>query len=200
MKKNIAMLTILSILLISLTGCYDTRALESLSYVVAIGLDKGNDNILRLSLQFASPSSGSSGGNSGSSQFSGTTVSTVECNSFESGINLINSYISNQVNLSHAKVIVISESLAVEGIGEYLSAFINDVEIRDHCNIIISRCSAEDFLNNSAPTLEELSARYYEQVLSSSSYTGFTDNISIFNFYSAYKSNTYEPVAILRWN
>ena len=198
MKKTkiITLLLTLSILTFSLTGCYDSRTIETLSYAVAIGIDKGDNNLLRLSLQFASPGSSSSN-NGSSSQFSSTTVTTVECNTIDSGINLINSYISNQVNLSHAKVIVISESLAVEGIAEYISTFINNVEVRPDCDVIISKCSAEDFLNNSRPTLETLSARYYEQVLSSSQYTGYTDNVSLFEFYSAYKSNVCEPTAIL---
>lgn len=54
-RKYIALLLIFSMLLFSLTACYDARSLESLSYAVAIGLDKGNNNLLRLSLQFASP-------------------------------------------------------------------------------------------------------------------------------------------------
>lgn len=121
----------------------------------------------------------------------------MECSSFESGINLINSYISKQVNLSHAKIIVFSEKLASEGVSKYISTFVNNVEIRPDCNIIVSRCSAEDFLNNSSPSLETLSARYYEQVLASSEYTGFTPNITLTNFYSAYKDYATQPIAIL---
>lgn len=195
MKKAISLFLLFTCLLFSLTGCYDAKPLETLSYVVAIGLDKGTHNLLRLSLQFASPNGSSAGGNS--SQFSGTTVTTVECNSIESGINLINSYISNQINLSHAKVIVMSEALSVEGVAEYISTFINNIEVRPDCDIIISRCSAEDFLNNSQPTLETLSARFYEQIVTSSQYTGFTDNISLSDFYSAYQSNVCQAVAIL---
>ena len=130
-------------------------------------------------------------------QYTSTSITTVECNSIDSGINLINSYISKQVNLSHAKVIVISESLAVEGIGDYISSFINNVEVRPDCNIVVSRCSAEDFLNNSKPTLETLSARYYEQVLNSSQYTGYTATTTLFSFYNALKSKTCQPIAIL---
>lgn len=143
------------------------------------------------------PGSNSGNDSKSSSQFSSTTLSTVECNSIDSGLNLINSYISNQVNLSHVKVIVISEALATEGIADYISTFINNVEIRPDCNIIISRSSAEDFLNNSKPTLEILSARYYEQVLSSTTYTGHTDDISLFDFYEALNSRVTQPVAIL---
>lgn len=132
-----------------------------------------------------------------SQQFTETIVTTVECVSIDSGINLINSYISKQVNLAHTKIIVISEELAVEGISNYMSTFANNIEVRPDCNIIISRCNAEDFLNNSKPGLETLSARYYEQILNSSQYTGFTTNTTLSSFYSAYQCYSCEPVAIL---
>ena len=195
MIKHFIVLSFFVIILFSITGCYDARGLETLSYAVAIGIDKGNDNLLRLSLQFAAPSSGSN--NSSTQQFTDTTVTTVECSTINSGINLINSYISKQVNLSHAKIIVISESLAIEGISEYISSLINNIEVRPDCNIIISRCNAEDFLNNSKPRLETLSARYYEHVLNSSKYTGYTTTTTLSDFYISLNGSTSHPVAIL---
>ncbi len=168
-----------------------------MSYAVAIGIDKGNDNLLRLTLQFAAPSTNSTGGGGGSEQYTNTVVTTVECDTIISGINIINSYISKQVTLSHAKIIVISESLAVEGVFKYIATLINNIEVRPDCNIIICRSSAEDFLNNSKPSLETLSARYYEQILNSTEYTGFTTSTTLSDFFSAYQSNSYNPVAIL---
>lgn len=136
-------------------------------------------------------------GGESSQQFSETIVTTVECSSINSGITLINSYISKQVNLAHAKIIVISESLAVEGVAKYISTLVNNIEVRPDCNIIVSRSSAEDFLNNSKPSLETLSARYYEQVLNSTQYSGYTTNTTLSSFFSAYQSPSYQPVAIL---
>ncbi len=173
----------------------DAKSLEDLSYAVAIGLDVGENNLLKLSLQFPSSNSESSGNSS--QQFSKTLVTTVECNSFESGINLINSYISKQVNLSHAKIIVFSEKIACSGLSKYISTLMNNVEIRPDCNIIICKTSAEDFLNNSSPSLETLSARYYEQVIDSAKVTGFTSSTTLSSFYSAYKSSTSQPLGIL---
>ena len=114
--KFIAVLLVLIFCLSTLTGCYSAEGLETLAYAVAIGIDKGENDKIKLSLQFAilsNSSSGSSGGSSSQSQES--TVTTVDCNSIDSGIALINSYISKKVNLSHCKAIVISEELAYEG-------------------------------------------------------------------------------------
>lgn len=194
-KKFVALLLILILSLYSLSGCYDARGVETLAYAVAIGLDKGENNLLKLSIQFASSGSTSEGGSS--SQYTDTTVTTVECASLDSGINLMNGYMNKKVNLSHCKIIVLSEILAKEGIAEYISTFENSTEIRPDCNIIVSRCNAKDFLENSSSGLETLSARYYELALSSSEYTGYTDNITLHSFFFAYDNEFIEATAIL---
>lgn len=61
MIKRFSIITLVGIILFSITGSYDAKGLESLSYAVAIGLDKGEENLLRLSLQFSAPGSGDSG-------------------------------------------------------------------------------------------------------------------------------------------
>ncbi len=133
----------------------------------------------------------------GSSQSQKSTITTVDCASIDSGLALINSYISKKVNLSHCKAIIISEELAYNGISEYIYNLTNNIEIRPDCNVIISRCNAEDFLKNSTPTLETVSARYYEFILNSSEYTGYTENVSLSDFYSAMISTTTEAHGIL---
>ena len=197
-SKSLAILIlIILICMFCLTGCYSAEGLETLGYVVALGIDKGENNKIRLSLQFAILSNSSSGGGGSSSQSQESTVSSVDCASIESGISLINSYISKKVNLSHCKAIVISEELAYEGISEYVFTLINDIEVRPDCNIIISRCKASDYLENSKPTLESVSARYYEFTLNSSEYAGYTENITLADFYSDMLSTTTQAHAIL---
>lgn len=132
-----------------------------------------------------------------SSQSKTTTISTVECASINSGLNTINSYVSKRINLSHCKVIIISESLASKGISEHIYTLINNMEIRPNCSIIISRCTAKDFLDNAKPSSETLTARYYESVLKSTQYTGYTEDMELMDFYSAFKSTTSQAYAVL---
>lgn len=195
-KKLFILFLILSICLVSLTGCYDATGIEDLSYAIAIGLDKGENNVLKLSIQFATPSQ-MSGGNEGSNQSEATTISTIESSSVSSGINLINSYISKKINLAHCEVIVISEELAKQGISEQISNIIDNIDIRPTCNIIVSKCSAINFLENAKPTLETITARYYEAAIRSSEYTAYTASIELFDFFAALKSKYVEPLAIL---
>lgn len=195
-KQFIALTIIIIFCFVSLTGCYSAQGLETLAYAVAIGIDKGDNDKLKLSFQFAILGDSSSGG-SGSSQSQESTVTTVDCASIDSGISLVDNYISKKVNLSHCKAIVISEELAYEGVSEYIFTLVNDLEMRPDCNIIISRCDASDYLENSKPTLESVSARYYELTLNSSEYTGFTEDVTLSDFYSDMLSTTTQPHAIL---
>ncbi len=82
--KVIAILLILLFCLFTLSGCYNQQGLEGLAYAVAIGIDKGESDKIRVSLQLAilSNSSGGSGGSSSQSQES--TVTTVDCASVDS--------------------------------------------------------------------------------------------------------------------
>ena len=132
-----------------------------------------------------------------STQSNSSTIAAVECSTIDSGISLINSYISKQVNLSHCKAVIISETLAYDGVSECLFPLMNNTQIRPVCNIIISRCDAYDFLQNSKPTLESISARYYELILNSSEYTAYTQNLYLSDFYTDLISTTTQATAIL---
>lgn len=195
-RNFILLFIILLMPIFFLTGCSKDTSIENLAYVIAIGIDKGENNLLKLSLQFATPESASSkNGNTSSS--SESTITTADCSSIDSGINLINSYISKKINLAHCKVVVFSEELAAEGIGDEIYTLINNMQMRPDCNVIVSKCDASDFLNNSKPVLVNLVARYYEIVLSSGEYSGYSYAVKLNDFYCSLKDACVQPVAIL---
>ena len=75
----------------------------------------GTESDLKVSFQIAIPSqNASSSSNDSSSDSSDTVIDSIECPSVEYAINLANGYISKDINLSHCKVLVISEEVANE--------------------------------------------------------------------------------------
>ena len=125
-SKAISCLLIGTLLSFSLFGFVDAQNIERLAYVVAIGLDTSTTNQLKLTFQISVPS-GESGTSSGSSEQSSNVILTsVHCDTIHSGMNLVNSYISKQLNLTNCKVIVFSEELATRGISDYIYTFINN--------------------------------------------------------------------------
>ena len=82
--------------------------------LLQFGVDEGQNHNLKVSFQIAIPSkTASSEGSSGNSSDSqDTVIESVECPSVEYAISLANGYVSKRMNLSHCKVIVISEQIA----------------------------------------------------------------------------------------
>ena len=83
--------------------------------LLLFGVDEGEEHNLKVSFQIAIPSkTSSSSGSSGtsSSDSPDTVIEAVECPSVEYAISLANGYISKKINLSHCKVLVISEQVA----------------------------------------------------------------------------------------
>lgn len=192
--KYKSLFLILILCLFFLTGCSSSAGVETRAYVIAVGIDKGETKAIKLSLQIAVLSSSDP---TSSSQSDNSTMVTVDCADIDSGISLINSYISKQIDLSHCKAIIISEELATTGISKYIYTAVNNVEIRPSCNIIISKCLASDFLKNFKPVLEAVQANYYEAILNSSEYTGYIDDLHLSDFYTNILSTSSEAVAIL---
>lgn len=84
---------------------------QNLAYVLAIGIDVGEQAKMKFSAQFTnsdafSPSNGSS------DESSNIVLVSCEADSIYNGLNLINSYIGKEVNLSHCSVAVFSEDIA----------------------------------------------------------------------------------------
>lgn len=193
---------ILIVLLIPvlLAGCFDIREIDEMAYPLAIGLDKGEANILRISLQLAAPlaigegGGGESGGGGGGGESS--SVITIDTPSLYSGLNLANNIVSKEMNLSHAEVLVISKEMAESGADMYLHAIHRSREFRPDLFVVISNGPAYEYLENVKPKLESNPSKYFELLLSKK-FTSFYPNIRLNDFYYAFESDWIEPVAIL---
>lgn len=200
MKIKIYLLLII-ICILSLfifTGCTNSSGVEDKAYAIALGIDKSNTHSFKITIQFAVlNSSEAQKTSSGTSSKNNSTILAVDCSSIDSGITLINSYISKQVNLSHCKAIIISEKFASSGVSDIIYTLMNNIEIRPDCDIIISKCTAYDFLENSSPVFESNPAEYFELNFNSSKYTGYVNNITLSEFYYSVLDNASDASAIL---
>ena len=83
------------------------------------------------------------------------------------------------------------------GIATEIYSLINNEEIRPTSNLIVSKCSAYDYLNNSNPNLEKLTTQYYETFAITGRFTGYFSNITIGDFYNNLSSKYCDSTAIL---
>ena len=129
MKLNRVLLILIVFSCIFLTGCAGETGVETKAFPIAIGVDVGDANDLKLTFQIAILNGSSGGGSSsqGSSDQSSSIIS-VDCATINSGITLVNSYISKKINLSHCKAIIISEELAYNGVNDVIFSLVNNLE------------------------------------------------------------------------
>ncbi len=199
-RRRMRMLAVLALLFFTmmLSGCYDEREIDDLAYPLAIGLDTGTADSLRLTLQLAVPLAIGKGGGEEEGGGKGTSsyMITVDAPSLYTALNLINNTVSKEINTSHAKVVVISRKLAETDLKKYLKGIQRGREFRPDIYVVISNGTAEEYLKNVKPTLENNPSKYFELLLGKES-TSFYPNTNMHDFYNAFESDSIEPVAIL---
>ena len=196
MKKffiKIFILILIIIFFISFSYSYKALNIENLAFVVALGIDTSDSKEIKVTFQFVNPPSTSEGSNQESKVFQ----DTIDCNSIPNAINIMNSYLARKIDLSHCRNIVFSEEIAKSGISNFIYTLMNDVQVRPTSNIIVTTCTANEYIKNSKPSLETSITRYYDIFPNSGHYTGYVSNASIGNFYNALVCNSCEPYTIL---
>ena len=192
-KKYICFSLILIALLFTLTGCYDSKGIEDFYYIVALGIDSGENGLISLSIQTAKPTNSSSSSSAQSNEYK---IYTVDCESIEAGINILNNYLNKKINLSHCSAVVFSEEIAKQGVKTYVNTLGNDTEIRPDCHLIISSKTAYDVLDKVSNSGEGFSSRLYDYILTSVDYTGYTINSTFIDFFSRINNDQIQATAI----
>ncbi len=181
---------------IFLSGCYDKQELDNYAYVIGMGADIGSGENLNITYQIAIPLKLAGEGNNTSGKETYTTY-TVSAPSLYAANELVNTISSKELNLSHVKLIIYSEELAKSDLSGHLSSLISNVDIRPKTNIAICKGKAEEFFKEVAPILESSTARYYDLVLDSYTYSAAIADTDLLTFYTAAESLDREATAII---
>lgn len=192
--KKIIIFFIIVVFTIAFNSSYSAINLSNIAIVVAMAIDSSDENNLKVTFQFTPASSVSE---TGSTEKAESIINTIDASSISSAINLMNSYIGKELSLSHCKLIVFSEELASQGISDEIFTLMNDNQVRPSANIVISKCSAKYYIENSKPLLEPLITKYYEVYNNSSQYTGFTTDATVGEFFNHLNCKNCEAYAIL---
>lgn len=201
MSKNLVIIIISLILLVIFTNgfsaAYTARKIGNIAYVLALGIDVGEKSKMKVSAQFTKSSAVSPASGSSSEDKDNIVLVSGEADSIFGAINLLNSYIGKEVNLSHCSLFIFSEEFAKQGISAEIYSLLNNEEVRPTANLIVSKSTAYDYLNNSNPNLEKLTTQYYETFAITGRFTGYFSNITIGDFYNNLSSPHSDPTAIL---
>ncbi len=210
-KKRILKLVfscITVLLLFVQSGCYDSNEVNSFAYVTCIGIDRGVTDKWRVTLQFATsaytqPSggaNGASGGASGAGSASGARFEyktiTIDAPSFFSAIEIANLNIPKEINLMHTQLIVFSEDVARSGfLNVIIAPIVRFANLRFSIKILVSKDSAQDFVNVLQPYSSNLISIEMRSFKDSSDEVSYFAVQDLFDFYDCLKSKYHEPIA-----
>lgn len=149
MSKSKMMLLFLVLTSLLLSGCWSKRELNELGIVVALGIDKVDDDY-EVSIQVVDPSEISS--KQPSSGRSPVVTYHAKGKSVFEAIRRMTTLTPRKPYFSHLQIVVIGEELAKEGINEPLDFIARDHEFRNDFDVIVSHeATAKDVLNVLTP-------------------------------------------------
>ena len=134
--RNTFIIIVALVLMLGFNQSYTSLSIDNLAYVIALGVDKGEKEKFKITFQFTR---GSSKSESGTSEKSPLIVNSVEANSIDSAINIMNAYMARELNLSHCRLLIFSEEVAANGISNEIYTLANDQEVRPSANVIVTK-------------------------------------------------------------
>lgn len=146
-----------------LSGCGEREELETQAFVVAIGLDKAeDDNLVDVTFQIANPQVNTLQTAEAQNEPSSDIV-TVTAPDLLAAKELVQTSHSRKVTFAHLETFIVEEDLARSDLfHNIMGSAIVDPEVRRESVMIISREKASKFIHANKPTMETRPHKYYE--------------------------------------
>lgn len=177
---------------IFLSGCNGARESEEVAYIVAIGIDKAEqEGMIKVTYQIARPNVE---GNKGEGEKDTVLISNSAITIAES-LNLLKATTALVPSMSHVKVLVVGQELAREGLANMWGSLKRYREYRGSMFVLVAKGTARDFLEGNKPSFNISASKYFETMLDSGVETGYYLRVSFHQFYIRLKSNSAESYA-----
>lgn len=145
-----------------LTGCWNKMEIEEGAYVLAIGIDKGEEMPYSITAMIAKPSG--IAGKEGGGEERPVVISTVEAPTLTGAVSMMNGFTGRMVTLDHARAVFVHEELARAGDMDFLDEMLRFRQTRRTVFLIITREPAAEFLDGLKPELDKNPIRTIEQM------------------------------------
>lgn len=193
MKKLRGLCVILEICITAtlFQGCWDMREINELGLVMAVGIDKKDENEFSVTVQVAKPNE-AGGGNKGASS-EPIWVGTADGKTIFDAIRNVAKMSSRRIMWAHNNIIVIGENLARDSITPVVDFFTHNSELRMKTWIAVVKGEARPYIEaktgmESIPALSLARLYKYGELPAKSIKS---DMLTVFR---DYKSDTQQPI------
>ena len=194
-RKITSLIMVLCITLV-LAGCNGSKETDEVAYILAIGIDKSSDGMLKVTYQYAISSALAKEASGGSEDKFGTV--TFIAPSIAESLNLMGTFTSRIPNLSHVKILLIGEEAAKSGVVDVLASFTRYREFRGSVAIVtVKDGTAAEVLTNLKSVVELLPSKFVENMMLKAPDIGYTPPSLIQHFSSRLKGKSGAPYTAL---
>ncbi|WP_442595800.1 Ger(x)C family spore germination protein [Neobacillus sp. D3-1R] len=185
---------LLFLTILILTGCASKREINELALVMAVGLDKGKDGGVEITVQIARPAdargqTGAPSGNTGDPIWS----ASAEGKTIFEAIRNLGEFSTRRIFWAHNFIIVINEDLAKDGIQDILDFFTRNPELRMRTWVTVTPDKAKDIVSTMTG-LEIIPGEALDKLFRYSSITSSAPKTELLEIQRAYLSQSTEPV------
>jgi len=177
-----------------LSGCWDQREIEERTSVVAIGIDRDENDPKLISVTVQIPIPIKIAGSTGGAGGGGNPVQVMRA----SGRTLIEAFnnlqrrLNQQLFYGHTRVIAIGEDLARSGVEDAMDAFRRDPQIRRLLWPLVVKGKAAELLR-SKPELEQIPTVFIMSMIDNGAKTGRIPDTNLGQFYINLSSSSEQP-------
>jgi spore germination protein KC len=158
MKKWFMIISILIMSLPILCACWNQKELTDLAFVMALGIDRGDDDLYHVSFQLVNPGNVSAGQGGGGGQGLPIAVYKSKGRTLTEAARNATKKVSRRLYYAHTNLVVVSEEVARDRnlLLNLLDAFARDPEFRTTTEFLIARDSTAEEIVTTLTILDKL--------------------------------------------
>ncbi|MEN2467450.1 Ger(x)C family spore germination protein [Ornithinibacillus sp. FSL M8-0202] len=183
-QKALSFVLLFAIFL-SLTGCWDQRGVEEYAFVIALGMDKVDNqkDKVRITYLIANPETGSVA-SSASSQEPPRGIISFEANSLITAKSLANIVIAKEITYDLVRMLFVSEELARDKeFVRWIYDAAKSMDIRRDIQFLVTKEETSQFIQTNKPLLETRPHDYYEKIFNVGEIFGTTPPSELNTFF-----------------
>ncbi len=167
-----------------LGGCSHMTEVNDKAYVIAVGLDEGDNGLLKVTYLFAYPSGG--GEEAGGEKIDEKDMVTVEAPSLYSAMRLVDTFKSKRIDTNHTKLVAFSQDLAEKrGIFSYMADLVNTRGFRPSIYVCVSQQAPDRLFRSMEPKQDVYIEKFIEHLFSKVADSGTSRAYLYNNYFSA---------------
>ena len=162
--KKIIYILAITLLTTNLTSCYDSKEIDDMVYILAIGVDKYTENENIYTLQAAVPLNIDGGVETGfATSEESVTIQNISVTSDNllSAIETANASLAKEINISHCKIVLFSQGLSSTQFKNNITTINQFNKFSPNTMIAMCEEKASEYLDKISSPFEKNPARYY---------------------------------------